>query len=327
MADTLLDPGGSDQSFQVRSPLQKSGRYLAFVFIWAMVLFIMFASFQRWLIYHPTTSARLEARNSQLRQAVADVQIKSADNQTLHGWLALAGQRATANPDITTQLAAGRPLVLVFPGNGGHRAMREYLMDALGSVGADVMIFDYRGFAENTGKPTERLLIQDARSIWDYATKDLKVPATRIVLYGESLGGGVATRLAHDLCTNGTEPGGLVIQASFNSLVEAGQYHFPLVPVSLILVDRFESERYIASVTCPILHLHGKLDQVVPVELGQKLFEAAPDKSTSGVAKQFVMLPRANHNDVYGADLTLVMQAVTKFLSNVKTAIKPAAVP
>ena len=185
------------------------------------------------------------------------------------------------------------------------------------------MIFDYRGYGDNPGKPSEANFLRDARVIWDYATKELNVPARRIVLYGESLGAGSAVRLAGDLSAEGIEPGGLVVQSSFNSLIDAGRHHFPILPVSLILIDRFDSERHITSVTCPILQLHGARDQIVPLQLGQKLFATAPDKSSSGIAKRQVILPNADHNDVYGPDRPLVVDELKRFLKEVSTKTGP----
>jgi uncharacterized protein len=298
---------------------EKTWRFLVYLLQFVLVSLIMLAWFQRSLIYHPTKSNRLDAAGSALPQAVVDVQVTTADHLVLNGWLALAGQRRSiVAPNVPALLAQGRPLVIVFPGNGGHRAMREYLLQILGSRGADVLIFDYRGYGDNAGKPTEAHLARDARTIWKFATEELKVPAHRIVLYGESLGGGVATRLAADLCAEKIEPAGLIIQSSFNSLVAAGQYHFRLLPVSLFLIDRFESEKQIPRVTCPYLHLHGERDVIVPVVLGKKLFAAAPEKSSSGIAKQLVLLPRTNHNDVYGPDANLAIGAVEKFLAGLK---------
>jgi alpha-beta hydrolase superfamily lysophospholipase len=303
----------------------KRWRLLVYLFWCGLAVLIMLAWMQRLLIYHPTKSKDLAAQNAQVPQAVVDVQVTTHDNLKLNGWLALAGEgRFAKAPDIAKSLSQGRPLVIVFPGNGGPRAMRQYLLQALGSLGADVMIFDHRGFGDNPGKPTEWQLTQDAQAIWKYATEELKVPPQRIVLYGESLGGGVASRLAGDLGAKGVEPGGLVIQASFDSLVSAGKYHFPILPVSLILIDRFESAKYIAKSKCPILHLHGELDRVVPITLGKRLFQAAPEKSTSGVPKQLVVLPRTNHNDVFGPDLRLVMTALKDFLAGVETHAKVA---
>jgi fermentation-respiration switch protein FrsA (DUF1100 family) len=285
----------------------------------ALVLLLMLIWFQRSLIYHPTTAAELPAKDSAVTHAIVDVSVTSHDNLTLNGWLTFSGhKRSETPPDVPSVLAQGRPLVIVFPGNAGNRARREYLLTAIGAMGADTMIFDYRGYGDNRGSPTEASFRRDARTIWKYATEDLRVPAGRIVLYGESLGGGTATRLASDLGAEGIEPGGLVLQSTFNSLVDAGQYHFPYLPVSLILIDRFESQKHIRSVQCPILQLHGQRDEIVPLALGEKLFNAAPQNSAGGIPKQQVLLPKANHNDVYFIEPQRVAGALRSFLNNVQ---------
>ncbi|MEK6258967.1 MAG: alpha/beta hydrolase [Planctomycetota bacterium] len=285
-----------------------------------LLLLIMLAWFQRSLIYHPAKSQSLKAGGAQLPQAVVDVTVKSHDGLTLNGWIALAGQKKSALPvDTKKLLSQGHPLVIVFSGNAGNRANRTHLLYTFGVLGADAMIFDYRGYGDNPGKPSEANFLRDARVIWNHATKELNVPARRIVLYGESLGAGTAVQLAGDLCREGIEPGGLVVQSSFNSLVDAGRHHFPILPVGLVLIDRFESERHIAGVKCPILQLHGSRDQIVPLRLGQKLFEAAPAKSSGGIARQQLILPNADHNDVYGVDRPLVVDALKKFLKTVST--------
>jgi uncharacterized protein len=306
----------SDSLPTARVPTPRSRRFLFGLLRIALGVLIVLAWFQRSLIYHPTKTGPLEAKASRLSQAVVDVTVTSHDGLTLHGWLALASQRKSAAPlDVKSQLAQQRPFVIVFPGNAGNRENREYLLDAIGSLGADAMIFDYRGYAENPGKPSEANFAQDAQSIWKFATDELKVPPRRIVIYGESLGGGVATRLAGDLCSQGIEPGGLVVQSTFNSLVDAGGHHFPFLPVSLILIDRFRSDLYITKVTCPILQIHGENDSIVPLRLGQKLFAAAPAKSSNGTPKVQLLLPNRDHNDVYAADRTPVMAALQKFLT------------
>lgn len=303
-----------------RTMAEKGRRFLVLVLISFLVLFIMLAWFQRSLIYHPTKSDELQAATSALPQAVADVRVTTHDKLVLNGWLALAGQRRSPDaPGVKSLLAQARPLVIVFPGNAGHRAMRQELLYALGSLGADAMIFDYRGYGDNEGNPTEALLTRDARAIWNHATGELKVPPGRIVLYGESLGSGVAIRLAGDLCAERIELGGLIVQSAFNSLVATGYHHFPILPVGLLLIDRFESDKHITRVRCPILHLHGERDVVVPLPLGQKLFQCAPEESSAGVAKELVLLPNTDHNDVYGPDVQLVMRAVGKFLAGVKS--------
>jgi hypothetical protein len=219
---------------------------------------------------------------------------------------------------LPTALKSDRPLVIIFPGNAGNRVNRAHLLTAMASLGADAMIFDYRGYGDNPGSPTEAKIARDARTIWKYATEDLQVPANRIVLYGESLGGGTAARLAGDLGAEGIEPGGLILQSTFNSLVDTGRYHFPYLPVSLILIDRFDSQKHVVTAKCPVLQLHGQTDEIVPVTLGRKLFDAVPPKSTGGIPKRQVLLPNANHNDVYFTDTTMVADALRAFLNGVE---------
>ena len=323
MTDSSLAPAAAPV------PGKRSGSALAWRWCLSflrisLLLLIMLAWFQRSLIYHPAKSKDLSASDSALSEAVVDVAVKSHDGLTLRGWLVLSGQKKSSLPvDIKQLLSQGHPLVIVFPGNAGNRAYRTHLLHTFGVLGADSMIFDYRGYGENPGKPSEANFLRDARAIWDYATTELGVSARRIVLYGESLGAGSAVRLAADLSTEGIEPGGVIVQSSFNSLVDAGRHHFPILPVSLILIDRFESDQHITRVRCPILQLHGARDQIVPLRLGQKLFAAAPDESSGGIAKRQVILPNADHNDVYGVDRPLVVDALKQFLKRVSTQTGP----
>ena len=138
--------------------------------------------------------------------------------------------------------------------------------------------------------------------------------AGRIILYGESLGGGVAVRLAADLSQAGPAPAGLVLRSTFPSLVEAGEYHYPFLPVRFALIDRFDSAGRIADVTCPILQLHGVRDVIMPIKLGRRLFAAAPERSSTGTAKQLVELRNAGHNDVTLVAEKELREAIQGFL-------------
>lgn len=286
-------------------------RRAARVVLWGVFCYVavvaVIGTFQRSLIYVPHREAVLDAVRAGFREGtVESVAFTAPDGVRLNGWWVLAEpERAPA--DVPW-------LVLYFPGNAGHRAFRYEEISVLTDHGADVLIFDYRGYGDNAGSPSETTLAADAREAFRFATEERGVPHDRVVLYGESLGGGVATRLAAEMCAAGTPPGGLVLRSTFSSLVDAAAYHFPWLPVRWVLVDRYPSARRIASVTCPILVIHGTKDTIVPLALGKRLFEAAPTTSTSGVAKRFIELPTADHNDVLFVARRELREAVGRFL-------------
>ena len=192
----------------------------------------------------------------------------------------------------------GRGLVLFFPGNAGDRRNRNLDCSDLADMGLDVFLFDYRGYGDNPGSPSEEKLAADARSVWRFATETCRVPPEQILLYGESLGGAVATRLAAERSEAGTPPAALVLCATFPSLVDVGAWHYPWLPVRLVLLDRYPSQARIASVTCPVLQVHGTDDDIVPLELARKLFAATPERSADGIANRFVEVPDVGHNDI-----------------------------
>ena len=167
---------------------------------------------------------------------VEPLQFETVDGLTLQGWRVRPRKSGEAAP-------AAPPVVLYFPGNAGHREYRLDEFELLVRSGAEVCCFDYRGYGENPGSPTEADLHRDARAAWNHLTRSLKIPERRIVLLGESLGGGVATHLAADLCTADEVPGGLVLRSTFNTLTSAASWHFPWLPVNWLLRDRFESDR------------------------------------------------------------------------------------
>jgi fermentation-respiration switch protein FrsA (DUF1100 family) len=224
--------------------------------------------------------------------------------------------RANGAKQCDQALEDDRFLVLYFPGNAANRSYRGMEVGALTELGANVFLFDYRGYGDNEGSPTEEALAADARVVWNYATNQREVAPERVVLYGESLGGGVAIRLAAELCREGIVPGGVVLRSTFSSLVDAAAYHYPWLPVRWLLVDRFESTTQMPDVCCPVLQVHGTKDRIVPLRLGRRLYEAVPASSPNGAVSRFVELRGAGHNDVmYVADIEL-QRAVQEFLED-----------
>jgi fermentation-respiration switch protein FrsA (DUF1100 family) len=275
-------------------------------------LLIMLVSFQRSLIYFPTREAQILPEDAGFVPGrVEAVTTTAADGQVLNGWLLRAdgdaGDRA-ALPE--------RPLVLYFSGNAGNRLYRAGEIAAVAQAGADVLLFDYRGYGDNSGSPSEEGLAADARAVWQFACDQRNIPPGQIILLGESLGGGVATRLAAEMCQQGTAPGGLILRSTFSSLADAGAYHYPWLPVRWFLRDRFASRERIPAVVCPICVIHGSRDSIVPTSLGRQLFEAAPGASQSGIAKQFVELEGADHNDILYVAADQYRAAIRSFLQN-----------
>lgn len=267
---------------------------------WYLVIVGAIVVFQRKLIYVPTTSDRLFAADARLPDGnVHDIAIETGDGLTLHGWHFLPGLKVCDSREACDrELSGDAVLVLYFHGNAGNRKTREFDCRPFTTSGCHVFLFDYRGYGDNPGSPSETALTADALRIWKYATGPRGVPPNRIVIFGESLGGGVATELAASLCEAGTPPGGLILEGTFSSLCDAGQYHYPWLPVRWCLFDRYESVARIPAVTCPILQIHGERDRVVPISLARKLFEAAPARSAGGVAKRFVACPHDGHNEI-----------------------------
>ncbi|WP_157605890.1 alpha/beta hydrolase [Schlesneria paludicola] len=275
----------------------------------------LLAYFQRRLIYHPEITSRMTVSDFGLDRCGFDVTVPTHDGLDLYGWLVLAksSKRVDSN-NLGQAITNDRLVVLYFPGNAGHRGYRMSQLMRLQSLDVHALLVDYRGYGDNAGHPTEAALARDARTVWDHLTEKLGVSPGRIVIYGESLGGGVATRLASELCQGGMIPAGLIVQSTFDSLVAAAQFHFPYLPVSWLLIDRFPSATRITQVTCPVLSIHGSRDSIVPFVNGQRLFAAAPPMSNSGVTKKMLTLPNTDHNDVYGGqDTSLMIEGLDRF--------------
>ena len=262
----------------------------------AIVAYMGFA--QRSMIYQPKQTDRLLAQSvaGEGRQ-VEDVELHAAQGLLLHGWHFQALPGSEVDPKF---------VVIYFPGNAGCRSDRVGDCRDFTQLGCDVVLFDYRSYGDNGGSPTETLLAADARRAWMFVTDELHISPERIVIFGESLGGGVATRLAAEFSQAGTPPAALILNSTFSSLAETVAWHYPAFPFQYILLDRFPSVDRIPQVTCPILQFHGTADETISFKHGRRLFDAAPPASISGIEKGFVTIPGGQHNyismnDMHGA--------------------------
>jgi fermentation-respiration switch protein FrsA (DUF1100 family) len=178
-----------------------------------------------------------------------------------------------------------KPVVLYFQGNAATLRERATRFAWIVADGTGLLALSYRGYGGSTGRPSEAGLLRDAEAAYAFAVA--RYPAARLVLYGESLGTGVAVALAAE-----HEVGKIVLEAPFTSAVEIGTAAYPFLPVRLMMHDQFRSDERIGKVTAPVLVLHGARDEVMPIGYGERLYAriAAP--------KKFVRFPEGHHSDL-----------------------------
>jgi pimeloyl-ACP methyl ester carboxylesterase len=227
---------------------------------------------QRRLIYFPDSSPVPPA--GRVIEGARDVTLHTSDGLELGAWF------VPATGDVRLDVA-----VLVAPGNGGNRAGRAGLAQELSRRGLAVLLIDYRGYGGNPGSPSEQGLIMDAVAGVE-ALAELGYAPARTIYFGESLGTGVVAALQAR-----TPPAGLVLRSPFTELADVGARHYPWLPVRLILRDRFEVVRHVASSSVPTTVIYGDRDGIVPAELSARVADATP------ALVERVVLPGADHNN------------------------------
>jgi uncharacterized protein len=223
---------------------------------------------QRALVYHPG-GLRLAPAQFGLAD-VADVTLATPDGEKLVAWYVKA--------------ASGQPTILYVHGNAGHLSERSERIRFFQQAGLGILMLAYRGYSGSTGTPSETANVADAVLAFDHLIAT-GVRKQDIVLFGESLGTGVAVQVA------GLRPGaaGLVLDSPFTSMSDAGAHHFPWLPVRVLLTDRYDSLSRIAALHLPLLILHGEADATVPVAMGRALYAAANQP------KRIATFPGAQH--------------------------------
>jgi fermentation-respiration switch protein FrsA (DUF1100 family) len=262
---------------------------------WVLLVVLAWAG-QRRLLYLPL-AGDFPGASAALAEA-EDVTLRTGDGLTLGAWFVPARGTVEATRGMS---------VIVFPGNAGNRALRAPLAAALSRAGFAVLLFDYRGYGGNPGRPSEEGLLRDARAAWAYLERRPGIDGERIVFFGESLGCAVAIALALE-----HSPRALVLRSPFTSLVEVGRLHYPFLPVRLLLRDRFPNEEKIVSVRAPVLVIAGETDSIVPPRQSQRVFQAA------SAPKRYLEIPGADHNDQAFLDGERLIDEVVDFVAGAK---------
>ena len=225
---------------------------------------------QRKLVYF-SDATRIEPARLGL-EGVREIELAAPDGARIISWYAPA--------------PPGRPTLLYFHGNGGGLAGRAQRLMRYQNARLGVLIMSWRSYSGSTGSPSERANVADARLAYDHLASLGVMPAD-IILYGESLGTGVAVQLAME-----APVAGVVLDAPFTSAVDLGAKTYPFLPVRWLMHDRYESARRIAGIGTPLLILHGELDTVVPAAMGRRLHALARQP------KKLVVFPGGNHVDL-----------------------------
>jgi fermentation-respiration switch protein FrsA (DUF1100 family) len=224
-----------------------------------------------------------------------DVVLETDDGLRLGAWF---------SPARSPQPARRRgPAVLVCNGNAGDRTLRAPLAAALNDAGLSVLLFDYRGYGGNPGRPSEHGLAADVRAARSWLAAAAQVDPNRIAYFGESLGAAVALGLAVQ-----TPPAAVVLRSPFTSLADVGRLHYPWLPVGALLLDRYESIDLVGRLSAPLLVIAGECDTLVPAGFSRRLYDAAPEP------KRFVVVPRADHNSVELLEGRRVIGEIVRFL-------------
>lgn len=244
---------------------------------------------------------KMQAREGQIVAQVEDVTLTATDGVRLHGWYCTPhiGRDGGVLEPVKTN-----SMLLFLHGNAGNISHRYEIIEDLMKLPVNVFIIDYRGYGKSEGRPSEQGLYTDARAGWDYLTTARGIPANNICIFGESLGGAVAIDLASKVGA-----GGLVVQSSFTSIADMAAELLPFVP-RFILRTKMDSLSKIEHVSCPKLFIHSQADEIIPYQLGRRLFDAAH------APKQFYEVKGAPHNLTFDLGGVPYYEALRNFINS-----------
>jgi fermentation-respiration switch protein FrsA (DUF1100 family) len=254
-----------------------------------------FYSAQRRLVFEPHRTLHRAAADYPFPVHDVGIAIPGKPGQTLHGWWIPA-----------TNLLRAK-VVLYLHGNDGNVSTSMDSIAPLRELGYSVFMIDYRGYgASGGGFPSEAGVYQDAQSAWDYLVHERGINPANLFIYGHSLGGAVAIELA----LRHPEAAGLVVESSFTSVYDMAMLEAPyaLLPVDLLLTQRFDSIVKVGQLRLPVLYIHGTADEIVPFEMGKALYNATP------FARGFVAVPAGRHEDNAAVGAAGLRSAISCFI-------------
>lgn len=240
----------------------------ASVYLLLMVVLYFYQGRMVFLAHLPGRA--LTATPDDIGLAFESIMIPTQDGERIHGWYVPAskrGQNLGAGPNAT-------PVLLFFHGNAGNISHRLDSIRIFNELGVDVLIVDYRGYGDSTGKPGEEGVYLDGEAAWNYLVETRGVESDRIVVFGRSLGAVVGARLASRY-----SPGGLIIESGFTSGVDMARRLYPFLPARLITRLEFPLIDFARELRCPVLVIHSRDDEIIPFDMGEEIYEAVPGEN------------------------------------------------
>jgi fermentation-respiration switch protein FrsA (DUF1100 family) len=205
--------------------------------------------------------------------------IQVVQTQTAEGLILTHWYLPPPNPEA--------PVIVAFHGNAGHLGDRVPKLLPVAGAGFGLLLAGYRGYGGNPGQPSEAHLTADAHGLLDWLEAQGTGP-DRTVLYGESLGSGIAVKMSAE-----GRGAAVVLESPYSSVADVAQMHYWYLPARWLVLDTWDNAKRIGELRAPLLILHGERDRVVPVRFGRRLFELAPEP------KRALFVPDAGHNDLF----------------------------
>ena len=269
---------------------------LVFVVAYLLLVAFVFVMQGKMLYLADMPGRTLTATPADAGMDYEDVYIETTDEVTLHGWY-ISGP--------TSQL------LLFFHGNAGNISHRLDSIQQFLSLGFSVLIIDYRGYGQSSGRTTEPGIYLDAEAVWRHLTEDRGIAPGDIVVFGRSLGASVASRLAAQ-----EMPRALIIESAFTSVPEVAQELYPWLPARWLSRLRHATRDHVRNVRCPVLVIHSRDDDIIPFHHGEAIFAAANEPRS-------LLVIRGTHNDAFIRDAANYVQGLRAFLDEIPRAALP----
>jgi len=254
------------------------------LFGFALILYL----FQSNFIYFPSRDIIITPEAAGL--SFESVKFKTEDDITLSGWYI-----PSPNP---------RGFLLFCHGNAGNISHRIESIMVFNRLNLNVFIFDYRGYGQSDGKPTEKGTYLDVLAAWNWLLNHKNAKAKQIIVFGRSLGGAIASWLART-----ESPGALILESVFTSISDIGADVYPFLPVKLLARFNYNSLENINNINCPLLIIHSSDDDIIPFHHGQRLYENA------GEPKTFLKIS-GSHNNGFHVSGSIYSNGIDSFVSN-----------